>query len=136
MEIINKSRKIISINGEPFLPGKTMALPDGMEGNPSIADYIAKGIISYAGDEAQTAPDDTVGDAERARIAEEAVAKYKAEQEALAAVQAELEAEINDVKAMKKKDLLKKAAGMGIEVKDDDTEETIREKILAALGQQ
>ena len=34
---------------------------------------------------------------------------------------------------MKKPELLTKAAGMGLEVKDDDTVEILKEKILAAL---
>jgi hypothetical protein len=135
MKIINKSRKIIGINGEPLLPGKDMVLPDGMEKNPCVADYLAKGIVADADKDTQNTAADGVSDFERAKIAEDAIAKYKAEQEALAAAQAEKEAEINAVKGMKKAALLKKAAGMEIEVKDDDTEETVREKILAALEQ-
>jgi hypothetical protein len=135
MKIINKSRKIIGINGEPLLPGKDMVLPDGMEKNPCVADYLAKGIVADADNDTQNTAADGVSDFERAKIAEEAIAKYKAEQEALAAAQAEKEAEINAVKGMKKAALLKKAAGMEIEVKDDDTEETVREKILAVLEQ-
>jgi hypothetical protein len=135
MKIINKSRKIIGINGEPLLPGKDMVLPDGMEKNPCVADYLAKGIVADADKDTQNTVADGVSDFERAKIAEDAIAKYKAEQEALAAAQAEKEAEINAVKGMKKAALLKKAAGMEIEVKDDDTEETVREKILAALEQ-
>lgn len=135
MKIINKSRKIIGINGEPLLPGKDMVLPDGMEKNPCVADYLAKGIVADADKDTQNTAADGVSDFERAKIAEEAIAKYKAEQEALAAAQAEKEAEIKAVKGMKKDDLLKKAAGMEIEVKDDDTAETVREKILAALEQ-
>jgi hypothetical protein len=135
MKIINKSRKIIGINGEPLLPGKDMVLPDGMEKNPCVADYLAKGIVADADKDTQNTAADGVSDFERAKIAEDAIAKYKAEQEALAVAQAEKEAEINAVKGMKKAALLKKAAGMEIEVKDDDTEETVREKILAALEQ-
>jgi hypothetical protein len=135
MKIINKSRKIIGINGEPLLPGKDMVLPDGMEKNPCVADYIAKGIVADADKDTQNTSAAGVSDFERAKIAEDAIAKYKAEQEALAVAQAEKEAEINAVKGMKKTALLKKAAGMEIEVKDDDTEETVREKILAALEQ-
>jgi hypothetical protein len=135
MKIINKSRKIIGINGEPLLPGKDMVLPDGMEKNPCVADYLEKGIVADADKDTQNTAADGVSDFERAKIAEDAIAKYKAEQEALAAAQAEKEAEINAVKGMKKAALLKKAAGMEIEVKDDDTEETVREKILAALEQ-
>lgn len=135
MKIINKSRKIIGINGEPLLPGKDMILPDGMEKNPCVADYLAKGIVADADKDTPNTAADGVSDFERAKIAEEAIAKYKAEQEALAAAQAEKEAEIKAVKGMKKDDLLKKAAGMEIEVKDDDTAETVREKILATLEQ-
>ena len=36
---------------------------------------------------------------------------------------------------MKKDELLTKAAGMGLDVKDDDTVDTLKEKILAVLNQ-
>jgi hypothetical protein len=126
MKIINKSRKIIGINGEPFLPGKVMVLADGMEENPCIADYLAKGIIANA--DAGAADAEAVSEAEKAKIEEEAVERYKAQQ-------AGHDAEVAAVKSMKKKDdLLTKAAGMGIEVGDNDTIEDVRGKILEALG--
>lgn len=133
MKVINKSRKIISIAGEPFLPGKDMELPAGIEKHPAIMDYMAKGIIVDA-DKAVATADAGISDLERAKIADEAIAQYKAEQAALAAAQAEREAEIKSVKTMKKDELCTKAAGMGIEVKDDDTVEVLREKIIAELS--
>jgi hypothetical protein len=135
MKVINKSRKIISINGEPFLPGKDMGLPEGFEKNPCVEYYLAKGILVDAAQSEQAASVSGISDEEKARIAEEAVAKYKADEEARAAAQAEKEAEINAVKAMKKKELLKKAAALSIEVEDSDDEETVREKILTALAE-
>lgn len=122
MKILNKSRKIIGINGEPLLPGCNMDLPDGFEDHPAILDYITRGIICDA-------DKDAVADLERARIAEEAIAKYKAEQEKRAA----MEAQIRAVKDMKKPELLKKAAGMGLEAKDDDTVDVLKEMIIAAI---
>lgn len=134
MKVINKSRKIISIAGEPFLPGKDMELPAGLENHPAIKDYMAKGIIVDAEKVVATAGAG-LSDLERAKIAEEAIAQYKAEQEALATAQAEKEAEIKAVKAMKKDELLTKATGMGIEVEDGETADSVREKVLAALNQ-
>lgn len=135
MKIINKSRKIIGINGEPLLPGVTAELPDGAESHPVIADYLAKGIIVDAANAAAAAANAGISDFERARIAEEAVARYKKEQEGVAATAlAEKEAEIKSVKDMKKPELLKKAAGMGLEVKDDDTVDVLKDKIVASLS--
>jgi len=134
MKVINKSRKIISIAGEPFLPGKDMELAAGLENHPVIKDYMAKGIIVDA-EKAVATAGAGISDLEKAKIAEEAVAQYIAKQEALAAAQAEREAEIKAVKAMKKDELLTKAAGMGIEVEDGETADSVREKVLAALNQ-
>lgn len=134
MKVINKSRKIISIAGEPFLPGKDMELPAGFEKHPAIMDYMAKGIIVDAEKAVETAGAG-LSDLEKAKIAEEAIAQYKAEQAAIAAAQAEKEAEIKAVKSMKKDELLTKAAGMGIEVDDGETADSVREKVLAALNQ-
>ena len=93
MKVINKSRKIIGINGEPLLPGMDMELESGAEKHPVIADYLKKGILVDAKN-AVAADNDGISDFEKARIAEEAINKYKKEQEALAAAQAEKEAEI------------------------------------------
>ena len=46
MRVINRSRKIIAINGEPFLPGTEMELPEGMEVHPSVLDYLKKGVLA------------------------------------------------------------------------------------------
>lgn len=45
MKIINKSRKIIGINGEPLLPGADLELPEEMETHPVISYYLQKGIV-------------------------------------------------------------------------------------------
>ena len=68
-----------------------------------------------------------ISDLERAHIEEEAIAKYKAEQEKAAKAAASKEAEIKAVNTMKKDELLTKAAGMGLEVNDDDKVETLKE---------
>ena len=134
MKIINISRKIIGIDGEPLLPGSAMELPDGYKNHPVIAGYMEKGMLAET-DEAVSANDSSrMSDLEKARIADEAVAQYKKEQEALITAQAQKQAEINAVKEMKKADLLLKAAGMGLEVKDSDTVDVLKEKILAALA--
>ena len=130
MKIINKSRKIIGINGEPLLPGADLELPEGMETHPVISYYLEKGI---AVDSQNVSAEENTGisDLDRARIEEEAIAKYKAEQENAAKAK---EAEIKAVKTMKKDDLLTKAVGMGLEVTDDDTVDTLKEKIVAELS--
>lgn len=126
MKIINKSRKIIGINGEPLLPGADLELPEGMETHPVISYYLQKGIVV---DSQNVSAEEKTGisDLEKARIEEEAIAKYKAEQEKAAKTK---EAEIKAVKTMKKDDLLTKAVGMGLEVTDDDTVDTLKEKIV------
>ena len=80
MKIINKSRKIIGINGEPLLPGADLELPEGMETHPVISYYLQKGIVV---DSQNVSAEEKTGisDLEKARIEEEAIAKYKAEQE-------------------------------------------------------
>ena len=130
MKIINKSRKIIGINGEPLLPGADLELPEGMETHPVISYYLEKGIVV---DSKNVSAEENTGnsDLDRARIEEEAIAKYKAEQEKAAKAK---EAEIKAVKTMKKDDLLTKAVGMGLEVTDDDTVDTLKEKIVAELS--
>lgn len=130
MKIINKSRKIIGINGEPLLPGADLELPEGMETHPVISYYLQKGIVV---DSQNVSAEEKTGisDLEKARIEEEAIAKYKAEQEKAAKTK---EAEIKAVKSMKKDDLLTKAVGMGLEVTDDDTVDTLKEKIVAELS--
>lgn len=131
MKIINKSRKIIGINGEPLLPGADLELPEGMETHPVISYYLEKGIVV---DSQNVSAEENTGisDLDRARIEEEAIAKYKAEQEKAAKAK---EAEIKAVKTMKKDDLLTKAVGMGLEVTDDDTVDTLKEKIVAELSE-
>lgn len=130
MKIINTSRKIIGINGEPLLPGADLELPEGMETHPVISYYLQKGIVV---DSQNVSAEEKTGisDLEKARIEEEAIAKYKAEQEKAAKTK---EAEIKAVKTMKKDDLLTKAVGMGLEVTDDDTVDTLKEKIVAELS--
>ena len=55
-------------------------------------------------------------------------------QEKAAKAAASKEAEIKAVNTMKKDELLTKAAGMGLEVNDDDKVETLKEKIIAELS--
>lgn len=128
MKVINKSRKIIGIDGEPLLPGNDITLKDGFESHPIIQDYLEKGILANVENITALSAENVLNDMEREKIEAEAIAKYKAEQEAKAN-------EIKAVKAMKKDELLKKAISMEIEVKDDDTAEAIREQILTAIEQ-
>ncbi len=137
MKVINKSRKIIAIAGEPLLPGNDMELPEGYDKHPSIVDYLKSGVLADVA-KVNVGSDNAVGglsDEERAKIAEDAINQYKAEQEALAAAQAKKNAEIKAVNKMKKDELASKALGMGIEVSDSDSADIIKDKILKQLGQ-
>lgn len=135
MRVVNKSRKIISIAGETLLPGKSMELPEGYDKHPSIADYFSNGTLVDAAKASAVAGVGGISDEERERIAAEAIAKYKAEQEALSSGKAEKDAEIKAVSKMKKDELVSKALGMGIEISDSDTADNIRAKILEQLNQ-
>ena len=97
MRIVNRSKKIIGIKGEPLLPGDTMKLPEGYENHPVIADYLKRGIVA---DEAKgdlpSVGTEGVSDLERAQIAREAVAEYKrAQEKEETAKRAEGEAELS-----------------------------------------
>lgn len=131
MKVINNSRKIIGIVGEPLLPNQDLTLEEGLEKHPTIQEYLKKGILIDADKTSNTPVAGGIDAAEREKIAAEAIEKYKAEQ----AAEEAKENEIKAVKAMRKDDLLKKAVAMGIEVKDEDTAEDIRTQILNAIGQ-
>lgn len=124
MKVINKSRKIIGINNSPLLPGEELELTAEMEKHPSVLFYLSKGILADTDKVSDSLENANALDAKR--IAEEAVAKYKEEQE-------KKENEIKYVQTMKKAELLKKAAGLGLEVKDDITVDALKEKIVAEL---
>ncbi len=135
MRVINKSRKIISIGREPFLPGTELELPEGMESHPAIMDYLKKGVIVEAG--SGITPSciiSEISEAQKREIAEEAIAQYKAVQEAAGQKNEKREEELKAIKAMNKDGLITKAIGMGIEVNDSDTAPVLREKITAVLS--
>lgn len=141
MRVINVSKKIIGINGDPLLPGESLELPDGYEGKRAIQHYADMGYLADADISVASASSavSALTDEEKERIREEAVAEYKAqlaaEEKARQAAEAEKTAAIKEVKAMKKDDLAIKAAAMGLDVSDSDTAEVLRNKILAALGE-
>lgn len=135
MKVVNKSRKIIGIGGQPLLPGYTMELPDGLEAHPSIADYLKKGTLVDADKDISVKETGGISEHERAQIEAEAIAKYKREQEELAAAQEKKKAEIKEVKSMNKDKLFAKATSMGLAVNDGDTVEVLRDKILTVLNQ-
>lgn len=132
MKVINKSRKIIGINGEPLLPGADIELLAGQETHPVIKYYLDMGILVDV--ENTSASADNISDLEKAKIAEAAIAEYKAQQEAIAAAKAEREAEIKAVKTMKKEELQLKAATLGLAVADDIKAEELKAQILEALN--
>lgn len=136
MRVINKSRKIIAIGREPFLPGTNMELPEGMEKHPVIIDYLKRGMIAEEGSGiAPSCVTDTISDVERKKIAEDAIAQYKAAQIAAGDESARREEERKAVKGMSKDGLITKAIGMGLEVNDSDTAPVLRERIIAALSE-
>ena len=100
--------------------------------------YILGGVIIDAKSSvvAPSSLSATISDAERAKIAEEAIAQYKAEQEAIEAERnAKIAEEVKAVKSMKKADLITKAMGMGIVADDSDDVPELREKIIKALSE-
>ena len=132
MRIINKSRKIISINNEPFLPGKSMELPKEMETHPSIINFLKKGVIADVNSVvAPSSVSNSISDEERAKIAEQAIADYLEKQKK---AQETLENEIKSIKGMKKDELINKALAMGVEAADSDTMDVLKEKIINAFG--
>ena len=131
MKVINKSRKIIGINGEPLLPGAETELLAGQETHPVVKFYLEKGILVDTEDTSKKCDD--ISDLERVKIAEAAIAEYKAKQEAIVAAKAEKEAEIKAVKSMKKEELQLKAAALGMEVADDIKAEELKAQILDIL---
>ena len=99
MEVINKSRKIIGIQGEPLLPGYRMELPEGYETHPSIIRYMENGVLADGKMDVAVAAGG-ISDLERRRIAEEAVAQYKKLQEKAAGQEAaEMMEKENKIKA-------------------------------------
>lgn len=135
MKVTNKSCKVIGIGGEPLLPGYTMELRDGIETHPSIADYLKKGILVDADKANAVESVNGISDAERARIAEEAIANYKKEQEEITNAKKAKQAAIKEVKNMKKEELLMKATSMGLDIKDGDTVDDLKDKIIEAINQ-
>lgn len=136
MRVINKSKKIIGVANEPLLPGKDMILPEGYESHPTIQMYFKKGVIADA--DAAVAPvsiSEGISGEEKTRIAEAAIAQYKAEQEAITAAKTEKEAVIKAVKGMKKEELITKAMSLGIEVADSDGVDVLKEKIIKMLNE-
>lgn len=128
MKVINKSRKVIGINNEPLLPGDSLELAVGQEKHPMIAYYLEKGVLVDAASASANGNGFTgVSDAERKAIEQAAIEEYKKQQEK--------EAEIKAVGEMKKADLLKKAAGMGLEVKETDSLDELKEAIIKALNE-
>lgn len=68
MKVINKSRKIIGINGEPLLPGADTELLAGQETHPVVKFYLENGILVDAEDTSKKS--DGISDLEKAKIAE------------------------------------------------------------------
>ena len=136
MKIVNSSRKVIGIKEKTLLPGETLALEPGEEKNPSIQFYLKQGILSNADTKTAVSSSQDISQAEKERIEREAVERYKKEQAEYQAAREKKEAEIKAVQGTKKKELVKKALGMGIECSDADTEEILKEKIIQAIEEQ
>ena len=104
----------------------------GQETHPVVKFYLEKGILVDAEDTSKKS--DGISDLEKAKIAEAAIAEYKAKQEAVMDAKAEKVAEIKAVKSMKKEELQLKAAALGLEVADDIKAEDLKAKILDVLN--
>lgn len=121
MRIRNNSRKIIAIENQPLLPNETVEIEGSLEEHPELSFLFDSGMIVDV-DKASGISDEV---------------KNKIIEDAMAGIEAKKKAYEEDVKAvskMKKPELLIKAAGMGIEVSDDETADSIREKIVNALN--
>lgn len=135
MRVTNISRKIISIFGKTLLPGENVKLDNVDESNPTIQFYLQTKVLAVGNTEAAQPKGSDIGEAERKKIAREAVEKYKQEQEEYRKKAEEREDEIRAVKGMKKKDdLIKKAIGLGLEFADSDSADMLKEKIIHALN--
>lgn len=135
MRVTNISRKIISIFGKTLLPGENVKLDNVDESNPTIQFYLQTKVLAAGNAEAAQPKGPDIGNAEREKIAREAVEKYKQEQEEYRKKAEEKENEIKAVKGMKKKeDLIKKAIGLGLEFADSDSADMLKEKIIHALN--
>lgn len=136
MRVTNISRKIISIFGKTLLPGENVKLDNVDESNPTIQFYLQTKVLAVGNAEAAQPKGPDIGDAEREKIAREAVEKYKQEQGEYRKKAEAREDEIRAVKGMKKKDdLIKKAIGLGLEFADSDSADMLKEKIIHALNE-
>lgn len=136
MRVTNISRKIISIFGKTLLPGENVKLDNIDESNPTIQFYLQTKVLAVGNTETAQPKGPDIGDAEREKIAREAVERYKQQQEEHAKKAEEKENEIKAVKGMKKKDdLIKKAIGLGLEFADSDSADMLKEKIIHALNE-
>lgn len=136
MILKNKGRKIIAINGEALLPGKSLEAPDSLAGQPNIKDMIQKGVLHTDGEAApifMPASND-MSEEERLSIERAAVEKYIAQQKEYEK-QAEKTGATKSVKSMNKPELLEKAAELGLEVDPADTVDILKEKILSAMAE-
>ena len=134
MRIVNSSRKVLGIQGKTLLPGETLTLKLGEEQHPTIQFYLKQGILSDADSERKISSGVNIHPAEREKIEKEAIERYKKEQAEYQKAKEKKEAEIKAIQGMKKKELVKKALGMGIEVQDSDTEEILKEKIIQEMN--
>ncbi len=135
MRVTNISRKIISIFGKTLLPGENVKLDNVDESHPTIQFYLQTKVLAVGNTEAAQMKGSDIGEAEREKIAREAVEKYKQEQEEYRKKAEEKENEIKAVKGIKKKeDLIKKAIGLGLEFADSDSADVLKEKIIHALN--
>ena len=134
MRIVNSSRKVLGIQGKTLLPRETLTLKLGEEQHPTIQFYLKQGILSDADSERKSSSDSNIHPAEREKIEKEAIERYKKEQAEYQEAKEKKEAERKAIQGMKKKELVKKALGMGIEVQDSDTEEVLKEKIIQEMN--
>lgn len=121
MRIRNNSRKIIAIENQPLLPNETVEIEGSLEEHPELSFLFDSGMIVDVDAATHISHEDKM------KIIENAMAEVATKKKAY-------EEDVKAVAKMKKPELLIKAAGMGIEVSDDETADSIREKIVNALN--
>ena len=131
MKLKNNSKNIICVAGEAILPGKTSE-NDVVE-TPVIKRMVAKKQVEFVDGKkakAEELPDDPKTALIKSVKAMRSLDKMKAKAEELP--DDPKTALIKSVKAMRSLDKMKeKAEELGVEVAEDDTAETLKEKLVA-----
>lgn len=135
MLVKNMGKKCIGFGKEVILPDETKPLPAGYgETHPTVAFYLAKGYlvkVDPPAAEPSANPETGEGNENPPQVDPFALTD---EQKAEAARKADIEAKIKAVGEMKNREPLRvEAAALGIEFKDTDTVEVLKQKVTEKL---